>query len=116
MNSEDSTPEAWPDFAFNYTHSVQFASTNETYANENDDAVTVIYITVAIIYFLLMQVAYLIYQNLYTWSAVMQAKHLKMLRDREYVLLRAYKREMQFSRLMQEIAEDEEQPEEATTE
>ncbi|KAM3727672.1 Acetyl-coenzyme A carboxylase carboxyl transferase subunit alpha [Dirofilaria immitis] len=84
MNSEDSTPEAWPDFAFNYTHSVQ--------------------------------VAYLIYQNLYTWSAVMQAKHLKMLRDREYVLLRAYKREMQFSRLMQEIAEDEEQPEEATTE
>ncbi|VBB31541.1 unnamed protein product [Acanthocheilonema viteae] len=54
------------------------------------------------------RVAYLINKNLYVWSAVIQAKHLKMLRDREYILLRAYNREMQFSRLMQGIAEDEE--------
>ncbi|EJW79030.1 hypothetical protein WUBG_10062 [Wuchereria bancrofti] len=38
----------------------------------------------------------------------MQAKHLKMLRDREYILLRTYNRELQFSRLMQGIMEDEE--------
>lgn len=63
-----------------------------------------------------MQAAYLINKNLYTWSEVMQTKHLKMLRDREYVLLRAYNREMQFSRLMQEIAEDEEHVGEATVE
>ncbi|EFO13550.2 hypothetical protein LOAG_14979 [Loa loa] len=86
------------------------------YANKNEEAVTVLWITTVIIYLLLMQVAYLINKNLYTWSAVMQAKHLKMLRDREYVLLRAYNRELQFSRLMQEIVEDEEHPGEPTVE
>lgn len=63
-----------------------------------------------------MQAAYLINKNLYIWSAVTQAKHLKMLRDREYILLRAYNREMQFSRLMQEVAEDEEHSDEVTVE
>lgn len=78
-----------------------------TYANKNE-AIIVLWITTIIVYLLLMLSAYLINKNLYIWSAVMQEKHLKMLRDREYILLRTYNREMQFSRLMQGIAEDEE--------
>uniref|UniRef100_A0A0R3S0B8 DUF3336 domain-containing protein n=1 Tax=Elaeophora elaphi TaxID=1147741 RepID=A0A0R3S0B8_9BILA len=81
---------------------------DNAYADKNDEAIIVLWITTLIIYLLLIQAAYLINKNLYKWSAVMQVKHLKMLRHREYVLLRAYNREMQFSRLMQEIAEDEE--------
>uniref|UniRef100_A0A915PKS4 Uncharacterized protein n=1 Tax=Setaria digitata TaxID=48799 RepID=A0A915PKS4_9BILA len=46
----------------------------------------------------------------------MQAKHVKMLRDREYVLLRAYSRELQLSRLMQEVLEEDEHEVEATAE
>ncbi|VDN08620.1 unnamed protein product [Thelazia callipaeda] len=38
----------------------------------------------------------------------MQAKQLRILRDREYVLLRAYSREIQFSRLMHEMADEDE--------
>nr|CTP80846.1 Bm8826 [Brugia malayi] len=85
----------------------RFTTKSVTYADKNEGAITVLWITTIIIYLLLVQAAYLINKNLYTWSAVMQAKHLKMLRDREYVLLRTYNRELQFSRLMQGIMEDE---------
>ncbi|VDM08046.1 unnamed protein product [Wuchereria bancrofti] len=87
---------------------LQFTTKSVTYADKNEGTITVLWITTIIIYLLLVQTAYLINKNLYTWSAVMQAKHLKMLRDREYILLRTYNRELQFSRLMQGIMEDEE--------
>lgn len=41
---------------------------------------------------------------------IAQEKHVMMLRNREYALIRAYIREIQFSRLMQETPEDEEHP------
>ncbi|KAL3990977.1 hypothetical protein ACH3XW_34005 [Acanthocheilonema viteae] len=109
MHFKSSTANTWPDFESNYTHhTAQFTTKSGTYADKHEEAVIILWITTIIIYLLLIQVAYLINKNLYVWSAVIQAKHLKMLRDREYILLRAYNREMQFSRLMQGIAEDEE--------
>lgn len=77
------------------------------YADKNEDVLIALLITTVIIYILLIQVAYLISKNLHAWSEIMQAKHLKMLRDREYLLLRAYNRELQFSRLMQDMEADE---------